>query len=166
MAEKKDVSQSGWQLTRVWLSALEETARDFHGSRPQEFCRRAYEHATEYWIKILESEFEIEVAHADTFYDALMNYINSGVLGGLFEDQKEFNIVQLPSGGVRIEVLQCPYEESCRDLLDRGITLKGLTCARLGCFRAACLILTKKDCTYEMHEVKPGVMCKGVIEPL
>jgi len=37
----------GWILSRVWIDALEEAARDFHGNWPMMFTSRAYEHATD-----------------------------------------------------------------------------------------------------------------------
>lgn len=162
----KQVQDSGWQLTRVWLNALEETARDFYGTRPREFCMRAYEHATDYWIKIIDSELGIKTQKADSIKAAIQNYINSGIAGGLFGDASEFELEELPAGSVKIKVLNCPYKDSCKDLLERGFSLKSLTCARLGCFRAASYILADKECTYKLNEVNPGVMCSGLIELL
>lgn len=164
--ENTTKKECGWEVMRVWLSALEETARDFHGTRPKEFCMRAYEHATEHWITILKSELGIETPESTTIRGAIENYIQSGVQAGLFGDLREFEIEDLPSGGVKIKVLRCPYQDSCRDLLDRGFSLKTLTCARLGCFRAAVRVLAGKDCVYELLEVKPGLDCEGIIEPL
>ena len=151
---------------RVWLNSLEETARDFHGLRPQEFCSRAYEHATDYWIKIMRSELGIIIPDTDSPRTAIENYIYSGVKGGLFNDAQEFELEELPSMGIIVTVHQCPYQDSCRDLLDKGFSLKSLTCARLGCFRAACLLLAHQECSYELHEVRPGIGCKGVIDPI
>ena len=37
--------EGGWSVARTWLAALEETARDFHGTHPKAFCERGYEHA-------------------------------------------------------------------------------------------------------------------------
>jgi len=160
--EQKDI---GWQVTRVWLNAIEETARDFHGTRPKSFCMRAYEHATNNWIQILEGELEIHTPPAETVLKAVENYIVSGVEAGLFNDPNEFELEQLPSGGIKVTVKQCPYQNSCEDLLERGLSLQALTCARLGCFRAATAILATIDCNYEIQEVKLGEACIGVIEP-
>lgn len=164
--DKVKRDESGWLLTRVWLNALEETARDFHGTRPKEFCMRAYEHATDSWIKILEDEYGIVTPKADTLLDAIRNHIQSGISGGLFDEAGEFELTALPSGGVRIKVRACPYQESCHDLLDsKRFSLKTLTCARLGCFRAAGLLLSNIECRYEIIDVKPGMGCEGIIEP-
>ena len=43
-----DREEAGWLVALSWLSALEETARDFHGTRPKVFSERAYEHAVQY----------------------------------------------------------------------------------------------------------------------
>lgn len=159
---QKDI---GRQLTRVWLNALEATARDFHGTRPREFCLRAYEHATDYWIKLIKSELGIEIAHAESIREAIENYIDSGVEAGLFGSSSEFEVEELPTKSVKIRVNLCPYENSCRDLLDRGFSLKTLTCPRLGCFRAAVLLLSGINASYELYEIKPGIACEGSIIP-
>jgi hypothetical protein len=163
---KIDRNRCGWILTRVWVNALEETARDFHGTRPKEFCMRAYEHATDSWIKLLEDEYGIVTPRADSFIDAIKNYIQAGIAGGLFSDEELFELTPLPSGGVNIKVKECQYLESCQDMLDnKHFSVKTLTCPRIGCFRAAASLLTNTEASYDVHEVKPGVGCEGVVEP-
>lgn len=159
--------ESGWLLTRVWVNAIETTARDFYGTRPKEFCMRAYEHATDSWLKILEDEYGIYTPKADTLLEAIKHYITSGVEGGLFESESMFELTELASGGVRINVKHCPYMESCHDLLERKkFSLKTLTCAHIGCFRAAGSLLANRDSSYEIVDVKPGMGCEGIINPM
>ena len=68
------------------------------------------------------------------------------------------------SDGMVISVLDCPYYESCRDVLNEGFTHRDLTCARIGCFAAAVKILADIPCTYEVENVGTGGGCRGVIE--
>ena len=63
--------QSGWALTRVWLTAFEQAARDFHGTRPKNFCQRAYEYATEDWLNVLQNEYGITVKKAKSIKEAV-----------------------------------------------------------------------------------------------
>jgi len=159
-------SKTGWLLTRVWLNALEQTARDFHGTRPKEFCMRAYEHATNSWLRVLEDEMDILTAKADTLKQAIENYIHVGISVGLFPSEQIFDLEEQSSGAVKVSVYQCPYQASCKDLLDsKTFTFKTLTCARIGCFRAACNLLTNMESSYDIIDIKPGVKCEGIITP-
>ena len=51
--------EGGWVVALSWLSALEETARDFHGTRPHTFCERAYEHAVRHFLSQMELDYGI-----------------------------------------------------------------------------------------------------------
>ena len=42
-------------------------------------------------------------------------------------------------------------------------SLRNLTCARMGCFRAAVQALTNVACDYEVTSVKPEEGCTGLI---
>jgi len=156
-------SQSGRELTRVWLGALEETARDFFAD-PKEFCQRAYEHSTENWLNILANGYGLVAGHSTTIREALENYIHLGVRGGLFRDASQFVIKEVHPNWVEIKVLSCPYLDSCRDLLEREVTVKELTCARIGCFRAAVLLLAGLDCSYAVTTFDSEEGCEGYIE--
>ena len=138
-----DKSTTGWVVARVWLDALEETARDFHGIRPRAFIERAYQHATETLLRILEEEYGLRPRKAATIKDAIQSYIELCV---------------------EVEVAVCPYGASCRDLSTQTMPLQNLTCARIGCFKAAVEILTGIECNYEMTSTSPGTGCKGIIE--
>jgi hypothetical protein len=164
MVKKIDHKESGWTLARVWLDALEETARDFHGIRPRSFVSRAYEHATENWLRILEDEYGLRPKEAKTIKEAVESYIEIGVAAGLFEDPSQFEVTEVTPYRVDLSVLSCPYLQSCRDLLNRGFTLNNLTCARIGCFRAAVELLTDIECTYEVTSVNLTRGCQGIIE--
>ena len=154
---------AGWALTRVWLDALEETARDFYG-RPKRFCVRAYEHATENWLRILSNEYGIHHEEASTIKEAVESYIKTGVKGGLFDDASQFVLKEINPNRLEIKVFSCPYKETCYDLLEQGYSIKDLTCARLGCFRAAVLLLSGIDCNYEVIGVHLEEGCEGFIE--
>ena len=84
--EKINKSEAGWVIGLVWLSALEEVARDFHGTRPKVFCERAYEHAVQHYLRILGEEYGIQIDKADSIRSAVDKYIQIGVIGQLFND--------------------------------------------------------------------------------
>lgn len=159
-----DKATSGWMVARVWLDSLEETARDFHGIRPRAFIERAYQHATEMLLRILEDEYGMRPRKATTIREAVQSYIELCVRAGLFEDVSQFKVEELDSYRVEVEVADCPYGESCRDLSSQALPLQNLTCARLGCFKAAVEILTGVECNYEVTAASPGTGCRGVIE--
>ena len=160
---KVNKEESGWLLSHTWLAALEETARDFHGSRPQTFLERAYQHATEHYLRALENDYGIYPKRVNSIREALEEYIRLGVLGGLFNDASQFVLTEVNPNRVEINVLECPYRGMCGDLMNSGVSSKDLTCPRLGCFRAAVNILSDIDCTYEMTEIKEKG-CHGYIE--
>jgi hypothetical protein len=159
-----DKSTTGWIVARVWLDALEETARDFHGIRPRAFIERAYQHATETLIRILEEEYGVRPRKAASIKEAIQSYIELGVKAGLFEDVSLFKVEELDPYRVEVEVTQCPYGQSCRDLSAASMPLQHLTCARIGCFKAAAEILAGIECNYEITSASPGAGCKGIIE--
>ncbi len=159
-----DKGTSGWILARVWLDSLEETARDFHGIRPRAFLERAYTHATETLLRILEDEYGLRPRKAATIKEAIQSYIELCVKAGLFDDASQFKIEELDPYRVEVEVAGCPYGESCRDIASQTMPLDNLTCARLGCFKAAAEILVGIDCNYELMTGSPGTVCRGVVE--
>ncbi len=159
-----DKSTTGWVVARVWLDALEETARDFHGIRPRAFIERAYQHATETLLRILEEEYGLRPRKAATIKDAVQSYIELCVKVGFFDDASQFRVDELDPYRVEVEVAACPYGASCRDLSGQTMPLQNLTCARIGCFKAAVEILTGIQCNYEMTATSPGRSCKGIIE--
>jgi hypothetical protein len=159
-----DKNTTGWVVARVWLDALEETARDFHGIRPRAFIERAYQHATETLLRILEQEYGLRARKASTIKEAIQNYIELCVKVGLFDDASQFRVDELDPYRVEVEVAACPYGASCRDLSSQAMPLQNLTCARIGCFKAAVEILTGIECNYEMTSTSPGTGCKGTIE--
>ena len=159
-----DKNMTGWIVARVWLDSLEETARDFHGIRPRAFIERAYEHATERLLRILEEEYGLRPRQASTIKEAVQSYIELCVKVGLFDDVSQFKVEELDPYRVEVEVAACPYGESCRDLASQAMPLQNLTCARIGCFKAAVEILTGIECDYEMTATSPSGGCKGIIE--
>jgi hypothetical protein len=159
-----DKAATGWIVARVWLDALEETARDFHGIRPRAFIERAYKHATETLLRILEDEYGLRPGKAATIKDAVQSYIELCVRAGLFDDVSQFKVEELDPYRVEVEVAGCPYGQSCRDLASQTMPLGNLTCARLGCFKAAVEILVGIDCNYEVTAASPGTGCRGIIE--
>ena len=156
--------ESGWLIARVWLTALEETARDFQGSRPRAFCERAYEHATRQFLKTMENEHAISARQTETIREAVEEYIRVGVIGGLFQDASQFELQETNPNRMEITVHHCAYRKICEDLLKGGISPKDLTCARIGCFAAAVKFLAKVDCVYEITAFEPQEVCRGYIE--
>ncbi|HNR66662.1 MAG TPA: hypothetical protein PKN04_01410 [bacterium] len=155
--------ESGWLVAKAWLAALEETARDFHGNRPQTFLERAYQHATEHFLRTLENDYGIYPKRTLSIKEALDEYIRLSVLGGLFKDAGQFNLTEVNVNRVEVTSIECPYHGMCRELLYSGISAVDLTCPRLGCFRAAVNLLADIDCTYEMTEIMEKG-CHGYIE--
>jgi hypothetical protein len=156
--------EGGWVVALSWLSALEEVARDFHGTRPRAFCQRAYEHATENYLRILENEYGIKAQKVDSIKKAVDEYIRVGVKGRLFTDASQFELTETSPNRLELVVHKCPYLKSCEALLKEGIRLKDLTCARIGAFRAATLHLADIDCTYEVTAFAIEETCRGSIE--
>jgi hypothetical protein len=164
MAQQLNSEQAGWVLVRIWLTAFEKTARDYHGPRPKKFCMRAYEHATEEYLNVLQEDHGIVAKKAKSIREAVENYIDVGVKGGLFKDPSQFEIVETNPNSIEIKVLSCRYLKTCKDLLDGGLGLKDLTCARVGCFRAAAMLLANIDCTYQVLSVDLVHGCHGIVE--
>ena len=151
-------------LARCWLSALEETARDFHGTNPRAFCERGYEHATIRWLQVLEEQYGVTARKSATVKEAVENHIEVGVKAGLFRDASQFEITQVNPHRVEIKVLECPYRQTCEQLLESGFDIRDLTCARIGCFRAAAEILSSIPCKYEVTGFRADGTCEGYVE--
>lgn len=160
----KALEDVGWTIARAWLTALEQAARDFHGPRPWSFCNRAYDYATEDWLRVLEDEHGMTAKQADSMKEAVENYIDLGVKAGLFKDASQFELQAVNPNRLEVKVAVCPYVESCRDLLSRGFSLRDLTCPRIGCFRAAVKILANIECAHEVTSLRLGEGCEGIIE--
>jgi hypothetical protein len=154
----------GWDIARCWLAALEETARDFHGTRPRAVCERGYEHATMRWLELLEEQYGITVPKASSVKEAIESHIEVGVRSGLFRDASQFELVQVNPHRVEIKVLECPYRTTCVNLLETGFTIRDLTCARIGCFRAAAEILSGIPCKFEVTGFAADRPCEGYVE--
>lgn len=161
---KLNREEGGWVVALAWLSALEEVARDFHGTRPRAFCQRAYEHATEHYLRILETEFGIKTNPVDSIKKAVEEYIRVGVKARLFTDASQFELTETNPNRLELVVHKCPYLKSCEALLKEGISLSDLTCARIGAFRAAVLNLAEIDCNYEVTAFAVDETCRGTIE--
>jgi len=147
-----------------WLSALEETARDFHGTRPKVFCERAYEHSVVHYIRRLGDDYGIKVEKADSIRKAIENYIELGVAGGIFRDASLFELVEVNPFHLDITVYDCKYLKSCQAIIEQGFSVRDLTCARIGCFRAAVKTLTNFDCDYQVRSFNVDGSCEGSIE--
>ncbi len=162
--DKIDREESGWLVALAWLSALEETARDFHGTRPRVFSERAYEHAVQYWLHALGDEYGMKINKSDSIRGALENYIKLGIAGGLFRDAGSFEITEVNQNHINITVHDCVYLKSCQALIDEGFSVRDLTCARIGAFRAAVKALANIDCDYQVTSFNIDGDCKGYIE--
>jgi hypothetical protein len=164
MVQPLNRENGGWDIARSWLLALEETARDFHGTLPRAFCERGYEHATVRWFRLLEEQYGITVPKADTIQEAIENHIEVGVRAGLFRDASQFELTQVNPHRVELKIVDCPYRGPCETLLESGFTIRDLTCARIGCFRASAEILSGTQCKYEVTGFRPDGICEGYVE--
>jgi hypothetical protein len=140
--------ESGWLLALSWLSALEETARDFHGIRPMAFCERAYEHATDHFLQSLENDYGIQPNKVTTIKKAIEEYIRLAVIGGIFQDASQFNLTEINPNRIEIVGHECPYKKVYDKLLNQGLQTKDLTNATLGSFCSAVRLMAGIDCTY------------------
>ena len=161
---KINKEESGWIIALSWLSALEETARDFHGTRPHVFAKRAYEHSVQHFIHRLGNEYGIRVAKADSIRQAVNNYIQLGIDAGLFRDASDFDLEEITPFRLSITVHNCKYKKSCSSLIEQGFSIRDLTCARIGCFRAAVKVFANIDCDYKVQDFDIDGVCKGYIE--
>ncbi len=155
--------QSGWVLARVWLVSLEQAARDFFGNRPRVFSERAYEYATESFLKILDKDFGIKTKKATSIKEAIKNYIDTGVKGGLFKNSNQITLHEISPARLQISVMDCPYLSTCKDLVNEGIAVSNLTCARIGCFRSAVRFLANIDCYYDVIAFNTEDGCQGIV---
>lgn len=163
---KINKEEAGWVVALTWISALEETARDFHGTRPRVFCERAYEHAVQHYLHRLGDDFGIRIDKADSIRTAVENYIEIGVAGGIFRDASDFDLVEINPFHLEITVHDCVYLKSCQKLIDQGFAIRDLTCARIGCFRAAVKALANIDADYQVKAFNIDGDCRGNIERL
>ena len=161
-----DKEEAGWFVAISWLSALEETARDFHGTRPRVFCERAYEHSVQHFIHRIGDEYGIQVEKADSIRKAVQNYIQIGVAANVFRDASDFDLMEVTPFHLEITVHDCKYLKSCQALIDQGFSIRDLTCARIGCFRAAVKALANIDCDYQVQAFNVDGDCQGYIERL
>jgi hypothetical protein len=158
--------ETGWLLSRVWLGALEETARDFHGNWPKIFCDRAYEHATANWIGLMEEEYDFRFERNESMMVVLRSYVDVGLKSGLFRDASDFRLKEVSPNRVEITIYRDIYAESYRHLKVEGQPIREMTNARLGCFRAAIKLLGNIHCDYEITAVHPDGVIEGFIERL
>lgn len=161
---KVDKQNSGWMIALSWLSALEETARDFHGTRPKVFCERAYDHSVQYYLRILGDEYGLQIENSESIRDAVEQYIQIGVRSGLFHNESEFELENPNPHRLDVTVHNCEYQQNCQALIDDGFSIRDLTCARIGCFRAAVKILANVDSNYEVRSYNINGDCQGTIE--
>ena len=105
-----------------------------------------------------------DLENDDAIKEAVENYIEIGVRVYLFDDASQFQLQERGQHSLEITTLLCPYLSSCRDLLEKGFSLRDLTCARIGCFRSAVEILTGIRCDYEVTSVRLEEGCTGIIE--
>lgn len=162
--QRIDREEAGWLVALSWLSALEETARDFHGTRPKVFSERAYEHSVQHYLHLLGDEYGIQVDRADSIRKAVDEYIELGVAGGMFRDASLFELVEVNPFHLDITVHDCKYLKSCQSLIEQGFSVRDLTCARIGCFRAAVKALASIDCDYQVRAFNIEGDCQGYIE--
>ena len=156
--------QSGWDVALAWLSGLEETARDFHGTLPKAFCERAYEHSTASWHQLLEEQYGITIPKAKQIKEAIENHIEVGIRVGLFKDASQFELNQVNPQRVEIKTMDCIYRPICEKLLENGSAIRDLTCARVGCFKASAELLAGIPCKYDISGFNNDGTCEGYVE--
>jgi hypothetical protein len=162
--DKIDREEAGWLVALSWLSALEETARDFHGTRPKVFSERAYEHAVQYYFRLLGDEYGMQIKKSDSILQAVEDYIRILLAGGVIREASDFELVEVNPFHVEVTVHDCVYLKSCQALIEQGFSIRDLTCARIGCFRAAVKALANIDCDYQVTSINIDGDCKGNIE--
>jgi hypothetical protein len=162
--DKIDREEAGWLVALSWLSALEETARDFHGTRPKVFSERAYEHAVQYYFRLLGDEYGMQIKKSDSIRQAVEDYIRILIAGGVIREASDFELVEVNPFHVEVTVHDCVYLKSCQALIEQGFSIRDLTCARIGCFRAAVKALANIDCDYQVTSINIDGDCKGNIE--
>jgi len=162
--DKIDREEAGWLVALSWLSALEETARDFHGTRPKVFSERAYEHAVQYYFRLLGDEYGMQIKKSDSIRKAVEDYIRILLAGGVIREASDFELVEVNPFHVEVTVHDCVYLKSCQALIEQGFSIRDLTCARIGCFRAAVKALANIDCDYQVTSINIDGDCKGNIE--
>jgi hypothetical protein len=156
--------EAGWLVALAWLSGLEETARDFHGTRPRVFSERAYEHTVLCYLHLLGDLYGMRINKSDSLRSAVENYIQIGIAGGLFRNASHFELLDVNPSHLEITVHDCVYLKSCQTLIEAGFSIRDLTCARIGCFRAAVKALANIDCDYQVMSFNIDGDCKGYIE--
>jgi len=162
--DKIDREEAGWLVALSWLSALEETARDFHGTRPKVFSERAYEHAVQYYCRLLGDEYGMQIKKTDSIRQAVEEYIRILLAGGVIREASDFELIEVNPFHVEVTVHDCVYLKSCQALIEQGFSIRDLTCARIGCFRAAVKALANIDCDYQVTSINIDGDCKGNIE--
>ncbi len=120
--DKIDREEAGWLVALSWLSALEETARDFHGTRPKVFSERAYEHAVQYYFHLLGDEYGMQIKKSDSIRQAVEDYIQIVIAGGVFRDASDFELVEVNPFHLEITVHDCVYLKSCQALIEQGFS--------------------------------------------
>jgi len=156
--------EAGWLVALAWLSGLEETARDFHGTLPRVFTERAYEHTVLCYMRLLGDLYGMQIHKSDSLRSAVQNYIQIGIAGGLFRNASHFELVDVNPSHLEITVHDCVYLKSCQTLIEEGFSIRDLTCARIGCFRAAVKALANIECDYQVTSFNIDGDCKGYIE--
>ncbi len=162
--DKIDRGEAGWLVALSWLSALEETARDFHGTRPRVFIERAYEHAVQHYFHLLGDQYGMQIKKSDSILQAVEDYIRILLTGGVIREASDFELVEVNPFHVEVTVHDCVYLKSCQALIEQGFSIRDLTCARIGCFRAAAKALANVDCDYHVTSINIDGDCKGNIE--
>jgi hypothetical protein len=156
--------EAGWLVAVTWLSALEEAARDFHGTHPKVFCERVSEHSVQHYLQRLGDEYGIRIEKSGSIREAVEQYIQIGLRSGLFDALGEFDLESPNPNRLELTVHNCEYLKSCETLIHEGFTIKNLTCARIGCFRAAVKAIASIDCDYQVRSFNLDGDCHGFIE--
>ncbi len=156
--------EAGWLVAVTWLSALEEAARDFHGTHPKVFCERVYEHSVQHYLQRLGDEYGIRIEKSGSIREAVEQYIQVGMRSRLFDAPGEFDLESPNPNRLELTVHNCEYLKSCETLIQEGFTIKNLTCARIGCFRAAVKAIASIDCDYQVRSFNLDGDCHGFIE--
>ena len=115
-------------------------------------------------LHLLGDEYGMQINKSDSIRSAVENYIQIGIAGGLFRDASHFEVVEVNPSHVQITVHDCVYLKSCQSLIEEGFSIRDLTCARIGAFRAAVKSLANIDCDYQVKSFNVDGDCKGYIE--
>lgn len=157
-------SASSVQL-QVWLAAMEEIMRDYHGDFPREISSRLYRTAFSYWMDTLLLEQGIRLPSCTSLKEAIESFLGLCVSQGLLKDLVNCEIRMLADDAAEVSISRCPFRDSCLLLINKGVESHLLTCPFMGLVRAAASRFTDRPFGGDNTGIDPLLSrCQGMIE--